>query len=62
MNGRASDLQRQLQDSNNEKNRLDDRIIHLEKVHFFEECFFIKKFKNLTFYFRINFEPFLLRL
>ena len=31
MNNRVADLQRQLQDSNAEKNRLEDRIINLEK-------------------------------
>lgn len=32
LGGRASDLQRQLQDTHGEKNRLEERVLALEKV------------------------------
>lgn len=35
VNNRAADLQRQLQDAHIEKNRLDERVLNLEKVAFF---------------------------
>lgn len=32
LNNRASELQRQLQDAHGEKNRLEERVLNLEKV------------------------------
>ncbi|VDN31334.1 unnamed protein product, partial [Gongylonema pulchrum] len=46
LGGRASDLQRQLQDTHGEKNRLEERVVTLEKVVFYKRKK-IKKESNL---------------